>query len=608
MQRGVGKRVIIPARDRVLLSIPAKATETGPAQVQAFAVAGDRWDALESDIPVSLSVVPHTFAQYGSTDNSKCISARVQFPSNAITEYGGINVEVNASRMQELRDALSYLRNCRYECTEQISSRLVTNVALKDVRAALDGASIDAKVDASIVKDISTILSRQNPNGSFALWSKGESCFSIFASIFACHALVECTKNGYAVSPGIITRATTWLKTFQTFGDAKMDAATSASLSAYALYVRWLAGQDSVKDARQLLDSNKAVLTLEAIGWLLPIVSGDAKSQDLAHALTQQIHDQIEVTASTASIARRSGYGLNAYQLYYSPIREASVVLNALLFSNAEHPFVSAIVNLLLKSRRSGRWINTQENAYASLALAAYFRKFENVAPDFSAQCWLDSDSLAGVAMCKGYKAECKQFSFPMDKIESKSTNVNLLREGAGRMYYRLAGTYASEEREKAVSRGFTVSREYEPVNDETDVARAPNGEWHIRAGALVRVRVRMRALGDRYHVALVDPLPGGLDSLTPSLAASARDLGDNAYNTWYADERGARIHWWEHQNLRDDRSEAFRSKLDGGIYEFTHFARATTIGRFTAPAAMAEEMYEPETSGCSDSDTLVVE
>ncbi len=36
---------------------------------------------------------------------------------------------------------------------------------------------------------------------------------------------------------------------------------------------------------------------------------------------------------------------------------------------------------------------------------------------------------------------------------------------------------------------------------------------------------------------------------------------------------------WYEHQNLRDERAEAFTSLLWDGVYEYTYIARATTPG-----------------------------
>ena len=65
---------------------------------------------------------------------------------------------------------------------------------------------------------------------------------------------------------------------------------------------------------------------------------------------------------------------------------------------------------------------------------------------------------------------------------------------------------------------------------------------------------------------------------------------------------------WYEHQNLRDQRVEAFTSLLWDGVYEYTYVARATTPGRFVVPPTKAEEMYAPETFGRSAADVVVVQ
>src|SRR5690606_8118245 len=123
-------------------------------------------------------------------------------------------------------------------------------------------------------------------------------------------------------------------------------------------------------------------------------------------------------------------------------------------------------------------------------------------------------------------------------------------------------------------------------------------GTWTIRAGALVRVRVKMLAESRRYHVALVDRLPAGLEPLNPALAASR-----SVPIAPGASERLGRYWWWgrswsEHQNLRDERVEAFATLVWPGVHEYEYVARATTPGAFIAPPARAEEMYAPETFG----------
>src|SRR5215471_1423892 len=66
--------------------------------------------------------------------------------------------------------------------------------------------------------------------------------------------------------------------------------------------------------------------------------------------------------------------------------------------------------------------------------------------------------------------------------------------------------------------------------------------------------------------------------------------------------------YWFQHQNLRDDRAEAFTSLLWEGVYEYSYVARATTPGDFTVPPSKAEEMYAPETFGRGATDRVVIQ
>jgi uncharacterized protein YfaS (alpha-2-macroglobulin family) len=144
-------------------------------------------------------------------------------------------------------------------------------------------------------------------------------------------------------------------------------------------------------------------------------------------------------------------------------------------------------------------------------------------------------------------------------------------------------------------------------VDDPADVTRDENGVWHIKAGARVRVKISMVVDNRRYHVALVDPLPAGLEIVNPDLAVSGSVPQDPSgsgyhYGWWWWGT------WYEHQNLRDERAEAFASLVWDGVYNYSYVARATTPGTFVVPPSKAEEMYSPEVFGRSSSDTVIVE
>jgi uncharacterized protein YfaS (alpha-2-macroglobulin family) len=158
------------------------------------------------------------------------------------------------------------------------------------------------------------------------------------------------------------------------------------------------------------------------------------------------------------------------------------------------------------------------------------------------------------------------------------------------------------------MDRGFVVERTYEAIDNPADVQRDKDGTWHVRAGARVRVRLSMVAPARRYHVALVDPLPAGLEPLNPALATTAPVPPDPRRTDRASTDRWFWIRpWFEHQNLRDDRIEAFTSLLWEGVHTYSYVAVATTPGEFVVPPAHAEEMYSPETFGRGATDRLVV-
>jgi uncharacterized protein YfaS (alpha-2-macroglobulin family) len=144
-----------------------------------------------------------------------------------------------------------------------------------------------------------------------------------------------------------------------------------------------------------------------------------------------------------------------------------------------------------------------------------------------------------------------------------------------------------------------------------------------VKAGARVRVRLAMVADSRRYHVALVDPLPAGLEALNPELAVTGTLPPDSAEEPppegvpFGVDAPGSvrgmpsgmwwDRTWYDHQALRDERSEAFANLLDPGVHTFSYIARATTPGTFVVPPTKAEELYHPETFGRGSTDTVVV-
>jgi uncharacterized protein YfaS (alpha-2-macroglobulin family) len=284
-------------------------------------------------------------------------------------------------------------------------------------------------------------------------------------------------------------------------------------------------------------------------------------------------------------------------------------MLESLIQEQKNSDLIPKLVTGLMAHRKRGRWLNTQENAFVLMALDLYFKTYEKVTPNFVARVWL-GDDYAGDHAFRGRTTEYHQIDIAMKDVAAHDKqSLTIQKDGAGRLYYRIGMKYAPEDLKIGpADYGFAVQRRYEGVDDPKDVTRDKDGVWHVKAGARVRVKLDMVNENRRYHVALVDPMPAGLEALNPALAttgplprSTTQQQSRGKYWWWYGP-------WYEHQNMRDERVEAFASLLWEGNHEYEYIARATTPGNFVVPPPKAEEMYMPETFGRGASDRVIVE
>ena len=234
---------------------------------------------------------------------------------------------------------------------------------------------------------------------------------------------------------------------------------------------------------------------------------------------------------------------------------------------------------------------------------------FEAQTPDFVARVWL-GDQFAGEHTFTGRETDRARIAIPMtDTIAAGDTDLVIGKTGSGRLYYRIGLTYAPDDLTlDALDRGFTVDRVYEGVDNASDVTRDADGTWHFKAGARVRVKLTMVAESQRTHVALIDPLPAGLESLNPDLAVTQTVPSDGSGDVYpMADSYWWWGQWYQYEQLRTDRTEAFTTLLPAGVYTYSYVTRATTPGTFVVPPTRAEEMYAPETFGRSASDKVII-
>lgn len=641
-KRQAGVQFSVPPNDRVEVRLPATTVRAGTARFQV-AISGrpdaggkgrgkgaEAVDAASFDLPVWTPATSEAFATYGEIGglppegapaggDPGAILQPIRAPQDVWPQFGGLEITTSSTALHALTDAFLYLSVYPYECAEQRASRVLSVAALRDVLDAFDAEGLPSpeRIQEAMERDITELGRLQNRDGGWGFWRQDDKSWP-YVSLHVAHALARAEAKGYPLPAGTRDRMLGYLRNVEARTPADYPQSAKDALSAYALYVRRLLDDTDGAKAQALLkragiaDVRKAGLSLEALGWLLPTLY-DAGRTDAVDQILAHLNQRITETAATAQFT--TGYGEGDWLLLYSDRRTDGVLLEALIEVRPRHDIVPKLVRGLLDHRVAGRWGNTQENAFVLLAMDRYFAVYEAQTPDFVARAWL-GETYAGEHRFQGRDTDHVTIDVPMETVVrmagDEAAPLVLQRDGTGRLYYRIGLRYAPRSLElEPADRGFVVLRSYEAVDDPADVQQLDDGSWRIASGARVRVRLQMVADARRTHVALVDPLPAGLEVINPELAVSEDVPADvNA-----DDSPTSRSPWWwwwrpwyEHENIRDERVEAFSTLLYAGVYEYTYVARATTPGQFVVPPAKAEEMYHPETFGRSGTARVIIE
>jgi uncharacterized protein YfaS (alpha-2-macroglobulin family) len=594
-----GRRVEVPANERVEVRFPVAAEAAGTARFRVTGVATTGRDSVVGELPVYTPITTEAFATYGVVD-AGAVAQPLVTPAGVVPQFGGLEIDTSSTALQALTDAIVYMEEYDYASADAYASRITALTSLRDVFAAFGGEGVPSpsEVDDRIRSDVAALVALQRDDGGFGTWTRfGDA--QPYASVQATEALVLARLAGFDVDGGAHDRALRYIRDIESHFPDYWGPQERAAVSAYALRVRERAGDRDPAKAEALYRSDPA-LALDAIAWLWPVVDDPAIDAEIERTILNRAND------TPSGVTFTSGYDDRAYLVLASDRRTDAIVLDALLTRRPASDLVPKVVLGLIGNQVNGRWGNVQENGAILVALGRYFAAFEGQTPAFVARAWLGDTYVAEHAY-EGRTIQRQHTLVPMSELGG-DPDVVVAKDGPGRLYYRLGLRYAPDDLVlDPRDEGFVVDRVYEAVDDPADVSRDADGTWRIAPGAMVRVRVTMVADANRTNMVLVDPLPAGLEAVNPGLAASPRPPADpneqqgRGLPEWYG------WTWFDHENLRDDRVEAYSAYLVGGTYEYSYVARATTPGEFVVPPARAEEIYAPEVFGRSASDRVVV-
>ncbi|CAF4049341.1 unnamed protein product [Rotaria sordida] len=637
-QQAVGYSIVLQPSKRVALIFPISTHHSGTARFQfvVSTVANESsasfGDAIELSLPVFTPATSEAFATYGDISEEEVILQPIKTPENVIPQFGELSITTSSTALASLTDAIISLYTYPYECTEQLSSRILGIQSLWDVLQAFHCKDLP---DVSVLKtklesDMKILKGRQYSNGGFGYWTnRTDSYADPYMSVHVAHCLAVVTNKKVSdVDINMLNNALKYLQNIKSEIDQLpyskyWSEITRFSLMSYALYVRAKYLQNVANEASQLFDqSGFDKLSLEALGWLLVALSTERNNDNdrMIGKIYKHLKGKVNETSETAHFITSYGDDGQSVMLH-SNQRTDAILLEALLYIDQKSTLCTKLCKGLQAHKVKGAWKSTQENCFVLIALDKYFHIKEKDTPDFVANIWLDND-YCGEHQYKGRTTNTYTINIPMKAILSPSSSSNISnndknlimrKDGNGRLYYRIAMNYAPSSLQlNAVNYGFKIERTYTAIDDPSHVQKQSDGTWKFKLKEKIQVILTMTTTQRLYHIVLVDYLPAGCEPLNTKLKGTL--TGDTQSSVTRSNRNnycGCRpystLGWTEHENLRDERAEAFRSLLWPGVYEWSYVMRATCAGTFITPPAKAEEMYSPENFGRCGTEKVII-
>lgn len=556
---------------------------------------GDLTDAVRILVPVERYQSPETVATTGEV-SSEGVTEQIIVPANA-TDDGELVLSIEPSLAAGTVQALEYLENYPYECIEQTVSRFLPNAvtlnALEEL--GIENPELAAALNYQVGIAEQKLISQQNADGGWGYW-QGEVS-NPFITAYALWGLYEVHQSD-ATLPAYMERAIDFLERNFVAVDNVTDA-WELNQMAFMHFVLAEVGEADPGRMSTLYDVRERLQNYGTA--LLAMAMADVDPND---ARVTTLMDDLRANANLSATGNWWIEDSVDWQTLNTDVRSTAIALEAFVRIAPEDSLIPPTVRWLMEARRAnaGAWSNTQENAWAIMALTDWMAVSGELEGDYAWNATLNDETWGeGDVNSENLGERVLLTQQVADLVRDLPNVLEIARDNdSGALYYTAhMQYYLNALAINAADQGIVVDRVFSNADGNGNRTAANSGA----VGDVISVTVTVIAPANLHQVRVDVPIPAGAEILDPNL--NTMPQYDESGNPVWASSWDAWNPTWK--DYRNEKVSLFETYLPAGTWIYTFQMRLTTPGEFRVLPAFAEMMYFTEVWGRSSGGLFTV-
>ncbi len=581
--------VEVPANGEVRVDWLVAVQEAGEATLKVTARGGAYSDAMEKTYVVYEHGIEKFISKAGKVRGDG-VTVTLDLPSARRPGSTSLTVQATSSLAVTMLDALPYLIDYPYGCTEQTMSRFlpaaITAKTLKDLGlrpdAVMDkvfggivqehadkthpkGKKDLKELDRMIKEGLDRLYDFQHSDGGWGWWKEGDS--DHFMSAYVVWGLTLARDAGLRVKAGVLERGVTYLdkELVEEETSYDMQAWMLHALSAYHASQRRASVDQFQATAFENLWANREQLNAYTRA-LLALSAHHFGEVERAKTLIENLRNGVKTDAtpdvsivqegvqqSHEAVMGTARWGEDGISWRWSEggVEATAFTLRALLAIDPQSDLIEPVTNWLIKNRRGAQWSNTRDTAITVLTLNEYLRRSGELSPELEYELLVNGTSIAKKRVTSDDALSApSQFVINPQLIKDGANEIRILRKsGTGPVYFAAQARFFSlEEPITPAGHEIYVRRQYyklvgrptllkgyvydkQPLND---------GET-VKSGERVEAGITIEAKNNYEYLVFEDLKPAGLEAVEIRSGESlyAKELKSGAVKRLFGDGQG---------------------------------------------------------------------